>query len=107
MRYALVILAVLAMAGVASASPWLVCDPQAGVTTYQLTGPAWVPTTVPAQANGAIKMDVQSAPTGITSITVKACNTDTVWGTQCSASVPFSFTRPGVPLSPAGVALAQ
>jgi hypothetical protein len=106
MRYILALFALLVMAGFSYAAPFMVCDPQATVTTYQLTGPGWVPTNVTAQADGSIKMDVASAVVGITSLTVKACRVDPVWGTQCSAAVPFSFTKPGTPLNPANVVLA-
>jgi hypothetical protein len=79
------------------ASPFLVCDPQAGITTYKLTGPAWVPVAVPAQPDGSIRMDVAPSLVGQTSLTVAACITDPVWGESCSTTVPFVFTRPGTP----------
>ena len=94
-----VVVMLLAMAGMALGSPFLICDPQAGVTSYQLTGPAWVPASVAAQADGSLKLDVATATTGANSLTVRACKMiDGIWGEACSASVPFVFTRPAPPV---------
>ena len=90
----------------ATGAPYLVCDPQAGVTFYKLTGPVWLPTTAVAQPDGSIHTDVGAAVLGASNITLAACKTDPVWGEQCSAFVPFSFMRPAVPITPAGVRLA-
>lgn len=69
------------------ASPFLACDPQEGVTYYQLTG--WPETTVTAQADGSLRMDVGSAVQGTTyNLTIAACN---VW--RCSTTVPFAFGK--------------
>jgi len=89
------------------ASPFLVCDPQAGVQTYQLTGPSWVVTTpISAQADGSIRYDVASAVVGTNSLTVRACKSDPIWGAVCSTPVPFSFVRPAATLSvPSGLGL--
>ena len=90
----------------AHASPYLVCDPQSGVQTYQLSGPSWVPTTpISAQADGSIRFDVASAVVGNNSLTVKACKSDPVWGSQCSSATPFSFLRPSAPSVPSGTVL--
>lgn len=91
-----------------SASPFIVCDPQAGVTEYRVTGAEWVPTAgIPAEADGSIKMDVSMAPVGQSSLYVQACNVDEVWGVQCSISSPFVFTRPGLPSTPANLGLSK
>lgn len=87
------------------AAPFVVCDPQAGVTEYRVTGPAWVSPAVPAEADGSIKMDVSAAAIGENSLMVQACNVDAVWGVQCSISSPFVFTRPATPAQPAGLKL--
>lgn len=69
------------------ATPFLVSDPQTGVTSYQLTG--WSETNVIAQADGSLRMDVGSAVQGTTyNLTIAACN---VWG--CSTTVPFAFGK--------------
>lgn len=96
-----VILLLVICASAARAAPYIVCDPQAGITDYKITGPAWVPATVPAQADGSIKMDVAASTTGINAITVAACK-----GVWCSDFVPFSFTRPTVPASIGNIRLS-
>ena len=88
----LISISVVALAMTAHASPFLVCDPQAGVTHYELAGPVWVPTEHPAQADGSIRMDVSGANVGNNAITVRACNE--LWG--CSDAVPFEFPRPNL-----------
>jgi len=75
------------------ASPFLISDPQAGVTSYTLTG--WTPTTIAAQADGSLRIDVGGAVTGTTyNMTVAACNVS-----GCSTTVPFVLLKqlPGVP----------
>ena len=69
------------------ATPFLISDPQAGVTSYQITG--WPETNVTAQADGSLRMDVGSAVQGTTyNLTIAACN---VWG--CSTTVPFVLQK--------------
>ena len=69
------------------ATPFLVSDPQTGVTRYQLTG--WGVTSVDSQADGSLRMDVADAVQGTTyNLTIAACN---VWG--CSVTVPFVFQK--------------
>lgn len=97
MKKLFLILAIVLIPVFASANPWLICDPQAGVTSYKLTGPSWVPATTPAQADGSLKLDVGNALPGANNLTVAACKTDAVWGELCSASVPFVLTRPSAP----------
>jgi hypothetical protein len=92
------IIAILLIPSLLSAAPFLVCDPQTGVTTYKLTGPAWTPASVPAQPDGSIKMDVSAATVGSSALTVAACITDAVWGELCSTTVPFPLTRPTPPV---------
>jgi uncharacterized protein (UPF0276 family) len=86
-------IALILIATTVFASPFLVSDPQSGVTSYHLTG--WSETTVTAQADGSLRMDVGSAVQGTTyNLTIAACN---VWG--CSVTVPFAFGKqlPSVP----------
>lgn len=107
MKKLLLIVAFLLIPALGLASPFLVCGPQAGITTYKLTGPAWVPVTVPAQPDGSIKMDLTVATVGANSLTVAACIVDPVWGERCSETVPFVFERPSVPGIPIGVKLIK
>ena len=89
------------------ASPFVICDPQAGVTSYVLTGPAWMPTSVPAQPDGSIKLDVAQSLVGSTSMTAKACITDPSWGVACSDASPFVYTRPAPPVIIKAIRLTQ
>jgi hypothetical protein len=98
---------VLVMVGVASANPFIVCDPQTGVQYYKVTGAAWVASPVTAQADGSIKMDIVGAPTGTSNLNFSACLNDPVWGELCSVTAPFSFTKPTAPILPAGVKLVK
>jgi len=107
-RIILLAIGIVLMASVSWSAPFLVCDPQAGVTSYQLTGPSWVPTIpVVAQTDGSIKMDVAAANVGANAITVKACKTDPIWGEMCSVPFDYSFTRPASPVKPTGIGLAK
>ena len=102
---AVILIAVLVGVSISYASPFLVCDPQTGVTDYKLTGPAWVPVSVPAQPDGSIRMDVSGATVGSNSLTVAACKQDATWGELCSSFVPFVFTRPSAAAPPANIRL--
>jgi len=110
MRKAVVIVvvvwAIVSLAELSWANPFIVCDPQATVTHYKVTGAAWVPSVVPAQPDGSIKMDIQTAPVGTSNLNFSACREDAIWGEQCSVTAPFSFTRPGAPATSTGVKLA-
>lgn len=97
--------AVLVGVSISYAAPFLVCDPQTGVTLYRLTGPAWVPVSVTAQPDGSIRMDVASSTVGSNSLTIAACKNDAVWGELCSETVPFVFTRPSAAAPPANIRL--
>jgi hypothetical protein len=82
-----IFLVLFGLATTVFATPFLVSDPQSGVTSYQLTG--WSESTVTAQADGSLRMDVGSAVQGTTyNLTIAACN---VWG--CSVTVPFAFGK--------------
>ena len=97
----LLVLLLICVASDGFAAPFVVDDPPlAGEplpTFFKLTGPAWCPATVPAQADGTIKLDIINANIGSNAITVAACGTDEIWGEVCSDAVPFTFTRPSRP----------
>jgi hypothetical protein len=99
-RIILAILSILLSSTVAMSNPFVVCDPQAGVQYYKVTGPAWVASPVTAQADGSIKMDIATSPVGTNSLTFAACKGDAIWGEACSATVPFSFVRPAAVVAP-------
>lgn len=92
----------LLLATSAWAAPFLVCDPQAGVTAYQVDGASLVTAQVPAEADGSLKLDVAPAPVGSTPLQVRACNS---W--ECSSPSPFALVRPSAPLMPAGLRLSH
>lgn len=98
---------VVMFASVVSAQPYVVSDAAAGINSYKITGALWLPlTTVPAQANGSLKLSVATAPVGQTSMTVSACIVDPIWGEACSTSVPFVFIRPSAPSTPVNIKLS-
>lgn len=102
-----VLIMVLFFAISVEAAPFLVCDPQPGVTSYKVTGLPFVTASVPAQPDGSIKLDVAPVATGPSNITFAACIIDPVWGEACSAFVPFSFTRPASPALPMNTRLSK
>jgi hypothetical protein len=107
MRYVLVLLAIiLSMASVASAAPFLICDPQTGVQYYQITGASYLSGNIPAQTDGSLRVDVGAAVVGTTNLSVKACKADTAWGEVCSVSSPFALVRPVAPSASTGLKLA-
>ena len=85
---------VVLLAFKAFGSPFLICDPQAGVEWYEIENLDFVSgQTIPAEPDGSI--DLNLAPMtadGLYNIQVRACN---MWG--CSADVPFTFTKEPIP----------
>lgn len=102
MRTILALIIALSLAGAASAAPYLVCDPQDGVETYQLTGLGSATVEVAAQADGSMRYDLGSLAAGKYSLGVKACAG--VWG--CSSAAPFVLQKPANIASPANVRLS-
>lgn len=91
---------VLMFVAIANAGPYLVCDPQEGVTSYNVTGQTFTDVIQPAQADGSIRMDVANAPNGDTALVINACKDDSTWGRLCSTTVPFTLSRPAPPSAP-------
>ena len=83
-----------------SAAPFLVCDPQAGIDSYNIVENVTQLTQVPAQADGSLRWDLAGVTVGQHSLTVSACSA--VWG--CTAAVPFVYERPALN-TPAGIRL--
>jgi hypothetical protein len=106
MKKLLVVLAVLAFPVSALCSPFLVCDPQATVTHYKITGDTFWTGNVNAQPDGSIRSDVATIPVGSHNISVVACRTASGWPEVCSTPAPFTFTRPSAPSAPTNVMLA-
>lgn len=80
-------------------APWLVCDPNPGVTSYNVVGQSFAPVIQPAQANGSLRMDVAGAPIGDTELLINGCVDNPIWGRLCSTAVPFTLQRPAPPLA--------
>ena len=86
-----------------NAAPFLVCDPQAGVVGYEITGVGnAAPVSYVAQADGSLKYDLASLPNGSYSGSVAACN---MWG--CGPATAIAPFVKAVPLAPAGVRLVE
>lgn len=98
MKY-FVTLALVLLAGPVMAAPFLVCDPQPGVTDYSITGDAALAGMVLAHSDGSLRKDLNAVPAGSHTINVVACN---AWG--CSTAVPFSFGKQ-IPNPPTGLRL--
>jgi len=105
MKRLLLIMAILLFPINALCSPFLVCDPQATVTHYKITGDAFWTGNIASQADGSIRTELATIPVGVHNIAVVACRTSDGWPEVCSFATPFTFTRPGVPVIPVGVKL--
>jgi hypothetical protein len=99
MKKLILIAAILLLSTTAYAAPFIVCDPQAGVVGYEITG-LGEPVTFVAQADGSLKYDLASVNNGTYTLTVAACN---MWG--CSSTAPFVFNK-AIPAAPAGLRIA-
>ena len=99
MKKLLLVMAFMLLASTSFAAPFLVCDPQAGVVGYEITG-LGEPVTFVAQPDGSLKYDLASVNSGTYALTVAACN---VWG--CSSTAPFQFSKQ-VPAAPVGLRIA-
>lgn len=88
------LLTILLIPASLSAAPFLVCDPQAGVDYYLITGDPYWTTFVPAQPDGSIRSDVAAIGFGGHTIQLQACkaaSTTEVGG--CSDPTPFTFSK--------------
>ena len=114
MRFVLLALfCVLALASVAGAGPFIVCD--------SYTAPAVVPDYFKVSLDGApevqtplwsgtptdgiprvnsIHYDVGGVAVGLHQTTVKACKAATLWDVEKCTSVPFEFPRPDATVAP-------
>ena len=76
----------------ASAQPFMVCDPPPPgecVTHYDVTGFPRTP--------APLHLDVGGVNPGAHDVEVRAVCVDPLWGELRSAPTPFAFTRPGNP----------
>ena len=96
----LTVLAMVALAGSAWASPFLVADPYTGATYFKLLGLPGSPITVQPDTTNTygFKWDAVALPAGSYTATAVACINDPTWGEACSGpSNPLSLTRPSAP----------
>lgn len=100
MKKVLLAMAFMLVASTSFAAPFLVCDPQAGVVGYEISGLVGEPVSFIAQPDGSLKYDLASVNNGTYTLTVAACN---MWG--CSSTVPFVFNK-AIPAAPAGLRIA-
>lgn len=100
-KYVICLILLVLMAGTAFAGPWVVCDPQVGITgyTYTLDGGAWYDISYQeAVKNGvtvALVLDCTPLANGSHSMIVKSFLIDSTWGRLESIPVPFEFTKLG------------
>lgn len=97
-------LSIVILPGLCLAAPFLVCDPQEGVTHYGVTFTGQDKQVVAAQTDSSLKYDLGAVPEGENSVSVTAIK-DTAWGRLESAPAPFVFRRPGKPTPPIGIGL--
>jgi hypothetical protein len=98
MKTILTVLAIVLMASIASASPFLVSDPSAQAVggKFEIQEGGVTILSANNMSDGSIRADLAAISTGAHSYKVRYVVTDPVWGTQTSAYVPFDFTRPSL-----------
>lgn len=85
----------LMLASTAYATPYLVCDPQTGVTDYQIVDGTNATVTVAAQTDGSLRRDLADITNGEHSYQVKACN---MWGCSEASGIVIIKTVPKAPV---------
>lgn len=102
---------VLCSIATAQAAPFIAADRDATAnppTTYVITsGQTWLPASVPALTSGSLgfKIDVAGSPVGASSIKIKPCNNDAIWGQLCGPEATFPLVRPSAPAAITGTSL--
>lgn len=72
--------------------PYLVCDPEAGVTDYQVVDNGAAPVVSQALADGSLYYDLSNITEGSHHISVISCN---LWGCSDAAVIDFIKALPG------------
>jgi hypothetical protein len=88
----LIILAIPFLASISYASPFLVCDPQTGVTKYEIEVNGTILGQFNAETDGSAKVDLAGYSSGSYSFRLRAMGTDNWWS---DFSDPFDATKPG------------
>lgn len=95
MKKIALIFIILLFAAVAHATPYLVCDPQDGVTGYEIVDNGNPVVVVDAQADGSLRYDLAEIAKGEHSYSVKACN---MWGCSEASGIVIIKTVPQAPV---------
>jgi len=95
MKSLLIAALVLLFAATAHATPYLVCDPQEGVTEYEIVDNGATLPMVAAQADGSLRYDLAGIEKGEHSYQVKACN---MWGCSEASGIVIIKTVPTAPV---------
>ena len=95
MKRLLIATLVLLFAATAHATPYLVCDPQEGVTEYEIVDNGATLPMVAAQADGSLRYDLAGIEKGEHSYQVKACN---MWGCSEASGIVIIKTVPTAPV---------
>ena len=95
MKRLLIAALVLLFAATAHATPYLVCDPQEGVTGYEIVDNGATLPMVAAQADGSLRYDLAGIEKGEHSYQVKACN---MWGCSEASGIVIIKTVPTAPV---------
>ena len=94
-----ILLVIMLVASTAmAAGPYLVSDPstQAVGGKFEIKEGTTTILTADNQPDGSIKADLAAVTVGQHTYQVRYVVTDPLWGTQTSAYVPFTFTRPSL-----------
>jgi len=96
--FCLAVFSVLAASTVAFAGPYLVSDPspQAVGGKFEIKEGTATILSADNQPDGSVKADLAAVTVGLHNYQVRYVITDPLWGTQTSAYVNFTFTRPNL-----------
>jgi len=92
----------LLLPALAFGNPFLVCDPQAGVTEYVVETNGAESAAFTAEPDGSMKYDLAGLPQGSYTVRAKAGN---IWGWS-GYSDPFDFNK-AVPGTPTGLRVSS
>jgi hypothetical protein len=103
MKTLLIIIGLLSYNTLAIAAPFLVCDPQEGVETYEVyQNGGLIAGNIPSQADGSLKYDMAEITPGSYEFNAKACS---VWGCSELSADPTQSPAPSQP--PTGLGMTR
>ena len=99
-----VLIMLLLWAGVVSATPFIVCDPEVVNVgaSFQIVENESVIYDAPMEADGSIRYDIAGVATGDHHYEVRAYKDNGVWGVEYSTYVPFDYSRPVIAIGNIG-----